>query len=99
MNSDDKEKKYGSSGINILWLIVSNSDYKTELSNVKEGKSPNNISPIIKYSLENGVTALWFGDLENTFMGKINSEQFHSGMLHHQSDEGADGGSQNAAAR
>ena len=71
MNSDDKEKKYGSSGINILWPIVSNSDYKAELSNAKEGKSPNNISPIIKYSLENGVTALWFGDLENTFMEKI----------------------------
>lgn len=71
MNSDDKEKQYGSSGINILWPIVSNSDYKTELSNVKEGTSPNNISPIIKYSLENGVTALWFGDLENTFMEKI----------------------------
>lgn len=34
-------------------------------------KSPNNISPIIKYSLNNGVTVLWFGDLENTFMEKI----------------------------
>ena len=44
MNSDDKEKQYGSSGINILWPIVSNSDYKTELSNVKEGTSPNNIA-------------------------------------------------------
>lgn len=71
MNRDDEEKKYGSSGIDILWPITSNSDYKTELANVKEGKSPNNISPIIKYSLNNGVTVLWFGDLENTFMEKI----------------------------
>lgn len=39
--------------------------------NAKEGKSPNNISPIIKYSLSNGVTVLWFGDLENSFMEKI----------------------------
>lgn len=61
----------GSSGINILWPITSNEDYKTELSNAKDGKSPNNISPIIKYSLNNGVTVLWFGDLENTFMEKI----------------------------
>lgn len=71
MNKDDDEKKYGSSGINILWPITSNEDYKTELSNAKDGKSPNNISPIIKYSLNNGVTVLWFGDLENTFMEKI----------------------------
>lgn len=71
MNTDDDTQKYGSSGINILWPITSNEDYKTELSNVKDGKSPNNISPIIKYSLHNGVTVLWFGDLENTFMEKI----------------------------
>ena len=43
----------------------------SELLNAKEGKSPNNISPIIKYSLSNGVTVLWFGDLENSFMEKI----------------------------
>lgn len=71
MNKDDDEKKYGSSGINILWPITSNEDYKTELSNAKDGKSPNNISPIIKYSLNKGVTVLWFGDLENTFMEKL----------------------------
>ena len=71
MNKDDEEKKYGSSGIDILWPITANSDYKTELANVKEGKSPNNISPIIKYSLNEGVTVLWFGDLENSFMEKI----------------------------
>ena len=71
MNKNDEEKKYGSSGINILWPITENEDYKSELINVKNGESPNNISPIIKYSLEGGVTALWFGDLENSFMEKI----------------------------
>lgn len=71
MNKDDAEKKYGSSGINILWPITDNEDYKVELSNAKNGESPNNISPIIKYSLKNGVTVLWFGDLENKFMEKI----------------------------
>lgn len=71
MNKNDEEKKYGSSGINILWPITENEDYKSELSNVKNGESPNNISPIIKYSLNGGVTVLWFGDLENSFMEKI----------------------------
>lgn len=69
--NNDNEKRYGSSRIEILWPIIDNEDYKNELLNAKNGKSPNNISPIIKYSLENGVTALWFGDLENTFMEKI----------------------------
>ena len=71
MNKNDDEKKYGSSGINILWPIVDNEDYQNELLNVKEGKSSNNISPIIKYSLNNGVTVLSFGDLESSFMEKI----------------------------
>lgn len=71
MNKNDDEKKYGSSSIDILWPIMDNEDYKTELSNAKNGKSPNNISPIIKYSLSDGVTVLWFGDLENIFMEKI----------------------------
>lgn len=71
MNKNDQEKNYGSSGINILWPIVNNEDYEDALSEAHEGKSPNNISPIIKYSLIDGVTVLWFGDLENTFMEKI----------------------------
>ena len=74
MNTNDEEKKYGSSGINILWPIVDNKDFRAELLNAKEGKSPNNISPIIKYSLNNGVTVLWFGDLENSFTEKIKDE-------------------------
>lgn len=71
MNRDDDEKKYGSSGINVLWPNVENEEYKTALQKAKEGESPNNISPIIEYSLENGVTVLWFGDLENSFMESI----------------------------
>ena len=71
LNNDDDKERYGSSGIEILWPIIDNEDYKNELLNAKNGKSPNNISPIIKYSLENGVTVLWFGDLENIFMEKI----------------------------
>ena len=71
MNRNDEEKKYGSSGINILWPLREDENYKSELENVKNGESPNNISPIIKYSLNEGVNVLWFGDLENSFMEKI----------------------------
>ena len=71
MNRNDEEKKYGSSGINILWPIREDENYKSELENVKNGESPNIISPIIKYSLNEGVNVLWFGDLENSFMEKI----------------------------
>ncbi|WP_314696888.1 hypothetical protein [Mogibacterium timidum] len=74
MNVNDKEKNYGSAGINILWPIVDNQHFKAELLNAKKGKSPNNISPIIKYSLNNGVTVLWFGDLENPFTEKIKAD-------------------------
>lgn len=74
MNENDNEKNYGSSGINVLWPILENVNYKEELENVKEGKSPNNISPIIQYSLKNGIDVLWFGDLENEFMEKIKDE-------------------------
>jgi len=69
MNKGDEERKCA--GINILWPIVSNAHYKEALQKAKEGKSPNNISPIVKYSLNNGATMLWMGDLESGFMGKV----------------------------
>lgn len=69
MNLSDDER--GSSGINILWPDVSNDDYKNALKNSENGESPNNICPIIRYSLENGAKVLWMGDLEFDFMEKI----------------------------
>ena len=67
----DNGVDYGCAGINILWPDVDNSDYKEALNNSEAGESPNNISCIIKYSLEGGVTAIWLGDLETEFMEKI----------------------------
>lgn len=72
MNVSDDER--GSSGINILWPDTDNTDFKEALDKAKNGESPNNISAIIKYSLEDGVTALWMGDLETDFMEKIKDE-------------------------
>ncbi|MDN5201266.1 MBL fold metallo-hydrolase [Fulvivirgaceae bacterium BMA10] len=64
----------GSSGINVLWPIVSNQHYKDALKESKNGNSPNNISPIIKYSIQNGASMIWMGDLETDFMENIINE-------------------------
>ena len=68
MNIKDEER--GSSGLNVLWPITDNEDFKEQLELVKEGKSPNNISPIIKYEAENA-KFLWMGDIETTFIEKV----------------------------
>lgn len=72
MNQDDNER--GSSGINILWPIIDNKYYKEALKKTENGESPNNISPVIKYSMNNGVTLLWMGDLETDFMENIKDD-------------------------
>lgn len=69
MNESNEERD--SSGISILWPDTENEDYKKQLEKAKKGENSNNISPIIKYSLEDGVTVLWFGDLESEFMEGI----------------------------
>lgn len=71
MNRSDETN--GSSGIEILWPNIDNEVYKKALEKAEQGESPNNISPIIKYSLQNGVTVLWFGDLETSFMEEIST--------------------------
>lgn len=74
MNRDDDERKYGSSGINILWPKPENAHFKEALKKASDGSSPNNISPIVTYSLENGVEAVWMGDLKSDFMSKIEDD-------------------------
>ena len=69
MNVSDNER--GSAGINCLWPITSDSDYKQALNDARDGKSPNNISPIITYSIEDGAKFMWMGDLEHDFQEKI----------------------------
>ena len=69
MNQSDKKR--GSAGINILWPILHNVHFKNALQTAKVGGSPNNISPIFRYSVSNGASMLWMGDLETEFMEKI----------------------------
>lgn len=77
MNENGKDSngiEIGSSGINILWPILNNENFKNDLASANAGNSPNNISPIIKYSVNNGITVLWFGDLEHHFMESIEDD-------------------------
>ena len=72
MNQANEER--GSSGINICWPITSSKHFRKALEDAGDGMSPNNISPVITYSLEDSVNMAWFGDLETDFMEKIKDE-------------------------
>jgi beta-lactamase superfamily II metal-dependent hydrolase len=69
-NAQDNDKR-GNAGIQVIWPITSNDAYKDAL---EVGGSPNNISAILKYSLNGGATIVWMGDLETEFMEKIEDE-------------------------
>ena len=70
---NDEDDVRGSAGISCLWPITSNEHYKDALKKAKEGKSPNNISPVITYRA-GGFTILWMGDVEASFLDKVKDE-------------------------
>jgi beta-lactamase superfamily II metal-dependent hydrolase len=72
MNIADDER--GTAGVYILWPDVNNEHFKNALADAEAGSSPNNISAIIKYMLEDGAKVLWFGDLHGEFIELIESE-------------------------
>lgn len=69
MNEGDSDR--GSSGINILWPITNNKHFLDAVKSAENGTSPNNISPIIRYALNDGASVIWMGDLETPFMELI----------------------------
>lgn len=69
MNQNTDERQ--SSGINMLWPDTANPYYIEALAAATAGLSPNNISPIVKYSVERSAVALWMGDRETDFMEDI----------------------------
>ena len=72
LNQSDGQRQ--GAGIQILWPQTGNAYYQSALDDAAEGGSPNNISPIVKYSLEGGVTMLWMGDLETDFMENVKGD-------------------------
>lgn len=73
LNMSDENGR-GSAGINCLWPNVNNDKFKEALEAAKDGNAFNNLSPIITYSLENGVRIMWMGDIEKDFIKDIKSE-------------------------
>lgn len=71
---DNNGEERGSSGINILWPDLANKDFKDALNTCNNYGNANNISPIIKYSISNGASFMWFGDLEKDYVEKIKDE-------------------------
>lgn len=69
MNETNDERWWA--WINVLWPIIDNEFYLDELDKVKEWESPNNISPIFTYHLNDWLKVIWMWDLENEFMEKI----------------------------
>lgn len=72
MNKKSEER--GSAGINVLWPILNNRHFKDALKIAEEGRNANNISAIVNYRLENGVSILWMGDMETDLMEAIKDE-------------------------
>jgi beta-lactamase superfamily II metal-dependent hydrolase len=68
---NERSDERGSSGISVIWPDLNNEAFQEALVAAAEGKSPNNISAILKYSLEDGPTMLWMGDLETNFMERL----------------------------
>ena len=69
MNQPDETRD--AAGINIRWPILTNDHFRDALEQAEDGGSPNNISPIIRYSRADGAHVMWMGDLETDFMEKI----------------------------
>ena len=74
MNQSDEGDGRRTSGIHILWPNIDNEEFKKVLKAAAEGESPNNISAVIKYSIQGGATFLWMGDLETAFMEAIEDD-------------------------
>jgi len=70
-SSPEDSERRGPAGLHVLWPITANPEYRAALELVKTGGRANNVSTILRYSLEEGPTILWMGDLEEAFMESI----------------------------
>ncbi len=76
-----RSQERGSAGIHVDWPIVTDEEFVKALKTAEMGGSPNNISPVFTYNIENGVKLMWMGDLESDFMGRI-SDAFTPDSAH-----------------
>ncbi|WP_116600235.1 hypothetical protein [Primorskyibacter marinus] len=69
MNLGDDVRK--TAGISILWPDTANAYFRRALAACNAGESYNNLSSVIRYSLQDGASVMWLGDLETEFMQEI----------------------------
>lgn len=69
MNLGDEVR--GPAGISVLWPDLSNAYFQEALAECDAGESFNNVSAVVRYSLQNGATVMWIGDLDTDFMENI----------------------------
>ena len=72
-DSNDNQNR-GNSGIHFLWPDTRDHDFQLALTKTTYGLDTNNISPIFSYSQNDGITAMWMGDMETTFLDKIKNK-------------------------
>lgn len=73
MNRSDDERH--SSGIEVLWPVMDDENFVKVLeSAADDGTDVNNLSPVITYSVNEGVVAMWMGDMEHDFLEKIKDQ-------------------------
>lgn len=72
---NDKSDDRGCSGINFKWPVLNNDKFVEELSKVANGEQPNNISCVFTYSIENGASYMWMGDLEKSMLDEYYEKQ------------------------
>jgi len=71
LNQADANDGIGASGIEFLWPIIDDLDYKNAIKEANSGISFNNISPIFTYSVNKSGTFIWLGDIEHDFLELI----------------------------
>ena len=69
MNTTDSERS--GAGIEILWPELTNVHFQKALADAKAETSYNNMSAVVRYSVADGMSFLWLGDLETQFMTNI----------------------------
>lgn len=76
---NDSNGDNGSSGINFQWPNLRNKQFQQALELVSKGKKVNNICPIFTYSIQNGATYMWMGDLE-TDMQQVYYDEYKNSI-------------------
>lgn len=71
LNQCDKNDGIGCAGIDFLWPIETDENFKKAQILARNGVAYNNLSPIFTYSLEDGIKIMWMGDMEHDFLEKI----------------------------